>query len=444
MTDIVTISDGALLPPMSTLLDLLGAQMTEPERQALYQQILLLRPPNVAPGDLIRAQTFNLMQNDINEMMLRLARLEANAGGPYIDRIEPVGGVYAAGSKITIIGRNFKPSNADTRVSFGTRDVYDFFPESTDTHIVMPVPVGFAALPADLMVKVSTAGMVSNEYPARIVAADVVVQGTLEVTTTGSELGKIEAGKSYSIDWRVTSQITATREILLEKKVSGVDGSSEGEWLDAINLSEDGPFTLEPGKHRDIKMTFIVPDQAGTVTLNLLAKTTQGSFSDMGDPIPLTVGETTETSNPLAKLDPRSIAVSNPVTAPLFVGNVTVGQDILPGFMIQPSKQVSLPLKIKAEVGGRGFFAIEASVEPGTDGNGVKQDGRWTLGAPLSGRIKVDDNQIVNFGLPLTSSNTVDTTTVSWLLVKAKNFNTDTGGTSDFTSFTRVPLVGKP
>ncbi len=443
MPDLITISDGALFPPMSTLLDLLGAQMTEPERQALYQQLLLLRPPNVAAGDLIRAETFNLMLNDINELMLRLARLEANAGGPYIDRIEPVGGVYAAGTKITIIGRNFKPSNADTKVSFGTRDVFDFFPESNDTHIVMPVPVGFPTLPVDLMVKVSTAGMVSNEYPVRIVAPEVEVQGTLEVTTVSGALGQINIGSPYSITWRITSQITVDRDIVLEKKVSAVTGSSEGIWFDAISLSDHGPFKLRPGEFRDVKMDFVVPALADMATINLLAKTTQGNFSDLGDPMPLKVGATTELSDPRAKLAPRSITVSNPVTAPLFVTGIVIDTQTIPGYLIQPSKSVNLPLDIKAETGGGGFFAIEAIVEPGTDTNGVKQTGRWTLGAPLATRIAASAGQTQPFTLPLTSSATADTVTVSWLVVKARHFAAATGGTSDFTSFTRVPLVGK-
>ena len=443
MTDIMTISDGALLPPLSTLLDLLGAQMTEPERLALYHQILLLRPPNVAPGDLIRAETYNLMLNDINELMLRLARLEANAGGPYIDRIEPLGSSYATGSKITIVGRNLKPSNADTKVSFGSRDVFDFFPESTDTHIVMPVPIGFPNLPVDLVVKVSTAGMVSNEVPVRVVAPEVVVQGTLEVTTVSGALGQIKIGDPYSITWRITSQITAERDIILEKKVTAITGSSEGVWLDALKLSDIGPFKLKPGEFRDVKMDFIVPPGADMATINLLAKTTQGTFTDLGDPMPLKVGATAELSDPRAKLAPRSIPVGNPVTAPLFVTGIVVDNQTIPGYMIQPAKPVSLPLDIKPEVGGGGFFAIEAVIEPGTDANGVKQTGRWTLGAPPSARIAVSDGQIQPFSLPLTSSATVDLATVSWLVVKAKHFGAASGGTSDFTSFTRVPLIGK-
>ena len=102
---------GQIVVPMSSLLDALSATMTEQERQALYQELLDLRPAGVTPGDLITAEAFNLMMSDINALMLRVARLESGFGGPYIERIDPPGGEHATGTKITIVGRNFKPGN---------------------------------------------------------------------------------------------------------------------------------------------------------------------------------------------------------------------------------------------------------------------------------------------------------------------------------------------
>lgn len=439
MTDIVTISDGALLPPMSTLLDLLGAQMTEPERQALYQQLLLLRPVDFAPGDLIRAETFRLMRDDINEMMLRLARLEANAGGPYIDRIEPVGGVYAAGSRITIIGRNFKPSNADTKVSFGTRDVYDFFPESTDTHIVMPVPVGFTTLPVDLAVKVSTGGMVSNEYPVRIVEPTVTPQGTLDVRSIGGSLGQINVGGTYTVQWRIISQLNVTREIVLEEVVTGVEGSSEGAWLDNISLSESGPFTLAPGASRDVTMTIVVPTGAENAAISLKATTTEDNFSDTATQIPFPVGDSAAVSDPRASVTMATFVA----TTPLRSGGIIIDGQTIQGFKMQPSQSVQLPMQIAAGASGGGFYTFEATVEPGADAGGTVQTGRWTVGTFPPGRTAVAGNQTQPFSVPLTSSSLADTTTVSWLVIKAKHFVASSGGTSDFTSFTRIPIVGK-
>lgn len=437
---IPTISDGAVLPPMSTLLDMLGAQMTEPQRQALYQQLLLLRPPKVAPGDLIRAETFNLMLNDINEMMLRLARLEANAGGPYIDRIEPAGGVYGAGSKITIIGRNLKPSNADTRVSFGTRDIYDFFPESTDTHIVMPVPIGFTTLPVDLMVKVSTAGMVSNEYPVRIVAPKVTPQGTLDVRSTGGTLGQIIVGNTYTVQWRIISQLNVTRDIVLEAVVAGVDGSTEGAWTDNISLSQNGTFSLAPGGSRDVVMTITVPGGAKRAAISLKASTTEDNFVDIGTQIPFVVGTAAEVSDPRANVK-MAVFVA---TTPLRAGGIVIDGQTIQGFKMQPGQTVQLPMEVSAGASGGGFYTFECTVEPGTPAGGsAAQTGRWTVGTFPPGRTSVAANQTQPFSVPLTSSGLADTTTVSWLVIKARHFAAASGGTSDFTSFTRIPIVGK-
>jgi hypothetical protein len=423
---------------MSTLLDLLGAQMTEPERQALYQQVLLLRPTDFAPGDLIRAETFRLMRADINEMMLRLARLEANAGGPYIDRIEPLAASYATGSKITIVGRNLKPSNADTKVSFGTKDVFDFFPESTDNQIVMPVPIGFTTLPTDVMVKVSTAGMVSNEVPMRIVAPQITPQGTLDVRSIGGALGLISVGKTYTIQWRILSQLNVRLDVVLEALVSGVTGSTEGTWLDNISLSSTGPFALDPGASQDITMTVTVPTGAQSASIALQAKTTESNFTDIGTAIPLVVGETIVPSDPRAAVTLQVF----PATAEIRAGAITIEGQSVQGLKMQPGKSVSVPMQVAAGSQGGGFYTFEATVEPGSDANGP-QTGRWTIGAFPAGRTAVAASQIQPFEVPLTSSATADITTVSWLTIKAKHFAAQSGGSSDFTSYTRIPIIGK-
>ena len=430
---------GQIVVPMSSLLDALSATMTEQERQALFQELLDLRPDEVAPGDLITATRFNQMTSDINALMLQVARLESGFGGPYIERIDPAGGEYATGSKITIVGRNFKPSNADTKVVFGSVEVFDFFPESTDTAIVMPVPVGFAGLPIDLKVHVATAGMVSNEIAARITAPVIAATGALDVRNISAALGTINIGQTYTLQWRIISQINLPRTILLEEKVSAVTGASEGIWLDAITLSDPGPFELASGASKDITMTVKIPPGADAASINLLAQTTEGNFTDLGTPVPLKVGQAPAVSDPRAVVSMAAMIA----TTELREGSITVEGQVLQGFKMQPSKTLNLPHQVAVGGTGEGFYSFEAVVEPGNDGGGV-QNGRWTVGAMAPDRAKLSNNQTQPFSVPLISSATPDTTTVSWLVVTAKRFAAATGGSPTFTSFARIPIIGKP
>lgn len=429
---------GQIVVPMSSLLDALSATMTEPERLALYEDLLDLRPVGVAPGDLIEAGLFNQMISDINALMLRVARLESGFGGPYIERIDPPGSEHATGSKIIIVGRNFKPSNADTKVVFGTVEVFDFFPESTDTAIVMPVPVGFAGLPIDLKVHVSTAGMVSNELATRITAPVIAANGTLDVRNISAALGTINIGQTYTLQWRIISQINLPRTILLEEKVSAVTGSSEGVWLDAITLSDPGPFELASGASKDITMTVKIPPGADAASINLLARTTEGNFTDLGTPVPLKVGQAPAVSDPRAL-----VSMAAMVAMPeLRQGSITVEGQVLQGFKMQPSKTLDLAHQVAVGGSGEGFYSFEATVEPGTDSNGL-QTGRWTVGAMPAARVNIPGNQTQPFTVPLTSSATADVATVSWLVVTAKRFAAASGGSPTFTSFARIPIIGK-
>lgn len=426
---------GQIVVPMSSLLDALSATMTEPERLALYEDLLDLRPVGVAPGDLIEAGLFNQMMSDINALMLRVARLESGFGGPYIERIDPPGSEHATGSKITIVGRNFKPSNADTKVVFGTVEVFDFFPESTDTAIVMPVPVGFAGLPIDLKVHVSTAGMVSNELATRITAPVIAANGRLDVRN----ISAVRRGEAFTLLWRIISQINVARTILLRTRVSEVNGANVRAWLDAVTLSDPGPFDLAAGASKDITMTINIPPGAETASINLLAQTTEGNFSDLGTPIPLTAGV-----DPVAS-DPRAVVTMAEMvdTPELSAGSIDVGGQLLQDFEVQSSKVLELPHQVSLGDRAAGFYSFEARVEPGTDRSGEVQTGRWTVGTMPLERPRLANNQTHPFAVPMTSSAIEDETTVSWLVVSAKRFAAATGGSPTFTSFARVPIKGK-
>ncbi len=54
-----TADAGTISVPMSSILDALENVLTEDERNALFEQLIGLRPTTVAPGDLITAELFN-------------------------------------------------------------------------------------------------------------------------------------------------------------------------------------------------------------------------------------------------------------------------------------------------------------------------------------------------------------------------------------------------
>src|SRR3954451_5469266 len=109
MPPTITTETGAIAVPMSTILDALEGVLTDAEQQALMGQIIGLRPAGVAPGDLITAELFNDMLNDINELMERVAALEGATGGPQVPVITGISPNPATvGADMAILGRNLE------------------------------------------------------------------------------------------------------------------------------------------------------------------------------------------------------------------------------------------------------------------------------------------------------------------------------------------------
>ena len=435
MPTTTTLPTGEIVVPMSTLLDALSSVLSPAERDALFENLLALRPQDVAPGDLITADLFNQILRDINDLMLRVARIEGNTGGPVIDQIEPGDTDLPTGSRIKIRGRNLKPANADTKVSFGSIEVFDFFPESSDITIELPVPVGFASLPASINVHVTTGGKVSNDIGVRIVEPTVVATGVIVIHSQG---GGANADGTFTLQWRIISQLNVARIITLQKRVNAITGGTPGAWLDNIELSDAGPFELQPGASHDVTMTVKVPAGASEASVSLFAQTTDGGFATQATPIVIKAGAPLVTSDPRAVLNLATIIDS----ATLAKTIVSVDGQNFAGFKMTPSKTANLKLNLATTAAGAGFFAFEVKVEPGSDDAGTVQTGRWTPGAMSATRLPLGGPQTQPVTVPMTSSAIADTKTVAWLVISASCFAAASGGTAKFNSFTRVPIVG--
>ena len=433
------VDPGTISVPLSTILDALEEVLTDEERDALSQQLTALRPAGVAPGDLITADLFNRMRYDIDDLLARVAVLEGAAGGPVIERIDPQTLEKQVGSLVTIIGANFRPDEADTRVLFGDIEIADFFPASDERTILVPVPVSFPQLPvSNVPVRVRCRGKLSNAVGINVVAAVVAPDGFVSVTYRGEPLGEIEDDTDYDLVWRVQSQINVSRTFTLEPVVTAVVGSTQAAWLAGITLPP-GEITLQPGEFEDVTMTVHVPNGAASADINLRAESTVGTFIGLAQsPFQLVVGEETAVSDPRASIDPAEISTDD-----LRRGNIIVEGQTLTGFKMRPSKTLNLPFQLSSATpaspagSGAGFYVFEAVVEPGP------QNGRWTPGAMSSAKIQIAAGATHSFFVPMTSSSTVDTTTVSWLRVTAKCFETNASPQPKFTSFERVPIVGK-
>jgi hypothetical protein len=438
-----TTSDpGAISVPMSSILDALEDVLTEAEREALFEQLIGLRPAGVAPGDLITAELFNQMLSDINDLAIRLAALEGASGGPVIDHIEPAGDKPAA-SKITIVGLNFRPDDVDTFVSFGNIQIADFFVESDETHIMVPVPVSLQGLPADVPVSVTCNGKKSNAVVIRVVPQVITPTGFPHVTYQGGALPEIVIGDTYDLTWHIHSQVNVAQTFDLVPTVNVQSGTANAAaWLAEIQVTPPGPVTISPGASQDIAMKVKVPANAGVADVGLRAEsTTVDVIQGQGAPVHFAVGDTPKLPDNRA-LPSVAQFISNSSLSSLNI------QGQPKGFKIAPSvNKLALPLQIATNAQGGGFYLFEGVPEPGTpSGGGGPQTGRWTIDPTPSGPndlVEIGASKTIPYQLKVTSSAVADTVTVSHILLSAKHFVTRQSAEPDFISYVRIPITGK-
>lgn len=437
-----TSTGGTISVPMSSILDALKGELNEAERAVLFQKLIGFRINEVAPGDLIRSALFNQMLGDINDLALRVAKLEAGTvepAGPIIDYIDPQGVDLPAASKITIVGSNFRPNDEGTFISFGNVNTAIYFPESDQNHMIVPVPVNLQGLATDLPVSVTCNGRKSNAVVRHFVPQVIPVSGYALITYLGAAIGKINIGQTYSLVWRVLSQVTVEQTFDLSPTVIVQSGTANAAaWGAGIHLSVTGPITLKPSQYQDITMTVTVPANAGTADIGLRADSTTTPVNGVGAPLSLVVGAAPAVSDPRALL---KAADSNSADLSKF----TPAGEALAGFRVKPSKSnLALPMEVSTSAQGGGFYLFEVAVQPGTpSGGGGPQTGRWTPGAMPATRLQIAAPTTQHFDVPITSSGVVDTATLSHLLVTAKCYATNSSASPVFTSFVRVPITGK-
>jgi hypothetical protein len=438
-----TTSDpGSISVPMSSILDALEGVLTEAERNALFEQLIGLRPSGVAPGDLITAELFNQMLSDINDLSIRLAAIEGASGGPVIDHIEPQGDKPVT-SKITIVGANFRPDDVDTVVSFGTVKITDFFLESDEMHLILPVPVSLQGLPADIPVTVTCNGKTSNAVKIHVVPQVITPIGFPHVTYQGAALPVIVIGTTYDLTWHIHSQVNVSQTFDLIPTVNVQSGTANAAaWLAGVQVIPPGPVTIEPGASLDIAMKVKVPANAGVADVGLRAEsTTVDVIQGQGAPLHFAVGDTPKLPDNRALLSVAQFVSSAKLSSLNINGEPK-------GFRIAPSQvKLALPLQVSTNAQGSGFYLFEGVPEPGTpSGGGGPQNGRWTI-EPTSSKpedlVEVGATKIIPYQLQVSSSAVADIDTVSHILLSAKHFATRQSAQPDFTSYVRIPIAGK-
>ena len=132
---------------LAVLFEAVGDLLTDAQRAELTAQLTSLSPAGVAPGDLITADMFNAMINNINDLLARVAALEGATGGPVITGVTPSNQPILTTTLMSIVGRNFDIEPNRNVVKLGEATINQFRIGSNDTVLTFTVPAIFTGLP---------------------------------------------------------------------------------------------------------------------------------------------------------------------------------------------------------------------------------------------------------------------------------------------------------
>lgn len=427
-----TTDPGTISVPMSSILDALEGVLTEAERTALFEQLIGLRPAGVSPGDLITAELFNQMLSDINDLSIRLTKLEGAAGAPIIDALDPPTTVAVNGILI-VTGRNFNPEPRFNIVKIGTVDITQFRVDSSPTHLIFAVPDMFVGLPASFPVRVETGGSTSNVVPITITEEAKIQNGNFVFGPGQTAGGAVAVGQTLSITWNVQAVTLFDDTVALSLLVGNPQGATAAAWLATVAILPASPLPLLAGQTKQVTMSVTVPSGATSAQLSLRAQSQDGNVVNVSDPVGITVGQPVEQSDP--RID-MSFNIPGLGGGGMQIGTVTIDGVDASGVLVKKGQNGKLKFNAADKRQSGAAVDFQFSAEIVAPANGL------VVGVPVpttSTAIPAGEDRA--FDLPLSAPAGAGSVTGATARLRVTCTQTKTsGGLTSYKAFRLIPL----
>ena len=176
----------------------------------------------VRPGELITAARMNELIDAVNDLLTRVTDLEGEEDNRVVITDLAFAGTSRLGDPLEIRGRNFGFSRGTQQVRFDDRVITEFRAGSSDTQLLVRVPI-FSPFPEEGRNVLLT---VSNESSSArrtlsILPGDRPVSGTLvDVLWETVTPNPVVAGSTVRLGYRLHSRVGATRTFTINPVVS--------------------------------------------------------------------------------------------------------------------------------------------------------------------------------------------------------------------------------
>jgi hypothetical protein len=323
----------------------------------------------VLPGDLITADLFNQILEDIADLNVRLAQLENATGGTGAGQVvifQPsVGASMRVGEHIEISGLNFGFSSAQQRVLFDQVPVSGFEAGSNDNLLRVVVPslanigLGRAAV---LSVSNGTATATRGIF---VQPPDQPLTGTVDIEARPSEPNPVVPNANADFPFVLSPRgLNRTEEFQVSPVLTGQAWNMQ--ILNAgKSVLDGGRVPLSPDQPTTVYVRLAVPQGVNNQTFSLTLSVASGPVGGSSQVTSYTVGQAPQPSDDTIKLT---------------IGNVVPSTALVSGTIrLAGGGFVSIPIDVLlTQPGGPFRYDLALELIPDTAGGGLATG--WTFG----------------------------------------------------------------
>ncbi len=439
---ITSANPGNIVVPLSAIIDQLKGKLSSSEIDALLYALISKRTNEVQPGDLITAQLINQMLKDISDLRIQVAALlsgvSVSSGRPQLLTRNPTGNV-SVGSKLTLIGVNFiRPGDRNT-VNLGGVEINQFL-QANGELLAFQVPDLFPSLPSDMQVFVHNDNGESDTLAVRVLPRPVQKGGKVTIYDQ-TPTGQPTATGDYTLSFLVDSPTLQTTDYTLELVFTKANGASADKWKERASISPTGMQRIEAGKPLTVTVTGKVPTGGINATATLNVVSLDGVFSDSSPMIFLDATGATPTSDPATtvNLDSSNFPAKDVQTGnrnKAMAADITIDGKSVKGAQVVWGAIGVIPFVVTAtqNVKAPGRYEFSAEVEENSTG-------LWSVPTVNPPDQTMQQREFQTVYVRIINQDSQSSATVKSLIVRAKHFNIGST-TSNFTSYTRIPIQG--
>jgi hypothetical protein len=226
MATVTSTNPGNFVVPLSAIIDQLQGKLSAADLNALLLAVTGQKKNELRPGDLISADLFNQMLSDLENLNIRVSKLEITGVSTTTIHIYRIDGPtpIRVRSRVTVVGDNFSVPATRNGIAVNTKQVTPIDSASTATQLVFDMPdPGIGQTGQRVTLTVTNADSQTAPFQFQLEPALIIPSGTLAVSYMNPPGGATFAAGSYDFVFKLVADVDQDASVLVNAQSSALD-----------------------------------------------------------------------------------------------------------------------------------------------------------------------------------------------------------------------------